>query len=344
MALQPRAPFLGLAAALVIGCGAGVPSTPRPGAVERSPNAGPGESSGASPGATSGELPALVDISTAGAVPIEATYAVDRAVIAGGRAWVAGMGDGIGVLDGNGRLRRSVEVDGACGAMDVGFGAVWTVSCDLAAVVRVDIDSGAADVAELDLPLGDPEGSVGAGEGAAWVVAGTEADQLVGIDPRTLEVATTYAIPAGGAGVRAGFGAVWVTRPRSDELLRVDAESGQVVSIHVPGGPRSLALGRDAVWVLGQRGGTVSRVDPATNAVAATIALGGPVDTGDIAVGGGGVWVRGGGALVTRIDPATDAVTDRYGPLQDGGGVAAGDSAIWITAKGDAMIWCLPVH
>jgi streptogramin lyase len=98
------------------------------------------------------------------------------------------------------------------------------------------------------------------------------------------------------------------------------------------------------VWVLGQRGGTVSRVDPATNAVAATIALGGPVDTGDIAVGGGGVWVRGGGALVTRIDPATDAVTDRYGPPQDGGGVAAGDSAIWITAKGDAMIWCLPVR
>src|SRR3954454_22166286 len=113
MASIPRAPLVCLAAALVAAsCGATTPPpTPRiAGAGET-----PATDASAEPRRPDPSLPDLVDIGTAGAIPIDATYAVDRVVLAGGKAWVAGMGDGIGVVDARAGLTRSVPVEGACG-------------------------------------------------------------------------------------------------------------------------------------------------------------------------------------------------------------------------------------
>ena len=107
--------------------------------------------------------------------------------------------------------------------------------------------------------------------------------------------------------------------------------------------PRFLAVGEGGVWVLNATDGTVSHVDPATNTVKATISVGGEVPGGDIAVGGGSVWVRGGPYILTRIDPLTDTVTQRYGPPAGSGSVAADDDAVWATAHDVATIWRLPL-
>ena len=289
-------------------------------------------------------LPDAVDIEEAGALAIDATRNTDWVVLVDGQAWVAGMGDGIGVLDADGALVQSIEVAGWCEAMDVGFDAVWSASCEPSGVIRVDAATGDVMRATFDEPIVDSEASVGAGEGAVWVVAGAGSNLLLGVDPTTLEVIHRYAVPGGAAGVRAGLGGVWVTRPASNELLRVDPATGDVIAtITVGETPRFLALGEGSVWVMNQVDGSVSRIDSATNAVTATIPTGLPIHGGDIAVGGGAVWVRGGPELLARIDPVTNGVTARWGPLAGSGSVAADDEAVWVTAHDIERIWRLPL-
>ena len=63
-----------------------------------------------------------------------------------------------------------------------------------------------------------------------------------------------------------------------------------------------------------------------------------------IAFGGGYVWVRGSTTLLYQIDPQTNQVVRRYGPVMGSGGVAADDSAVWITAHDSTTIWRLPLE
>jgi DNA-binding beta-propeller fold protein YncE len=94
---------------------------------------------------------------------------------------------------------------------------------------------------------------------------------------------------------------------------------------------------------MNQADGSVSRVDPTTDKATATIDVGNEIHGGDIAVGGGNVWVRGGPDMLARIDPASDLVTDRYKPHPGSGSVAADDNAVWVTAHDVALIWRLPL-
>jgi hypothetical protein len=95
---------------------------------------------------------------------------------------------------------------------------------------------------------------------------------------------------------------------------------------------------------MNQGDGSVSHVDPATNTVKATIPAFDSIQGGDIAVGGGSVWLRGGPDLLARIDPVTDTVATIYGPLAGSGSVAADDDAVWATAHDISTIWRLPLR
>ena len=327
---------------VLVGCGgAGSPSRGATAAptVTRSP-----EPAATPRPAASVALPDPVNINDAGALAIRATPGTDWVVLVDGKAWVAGTGAGIGVFDATGELVESIAIGGWCAAMDTGFGAVWSATCEPSGLVRIDATTQKVDRIKFEEPIPDSEASVGAGEGAVWVVVGHQADTLLGIDPESLEISHRFPIPIESAAVRAGLGAVWVTRPFSNELLRVDPASGETVAIPVGPAPRFLALGEGAVWVMNQRDGSVSRIDPATATVVATIDVGRDIRGGDIAVGGGSVWVRGGPELLARIDPATNRVTERYGPDAGSGSVAADDDAVWITAHDVETIWRLPLR
>ena len=117
-----------------------------------------------------------------------------------------------------------------------------------------------------------------------------------------------------------------------------------MATIAVGPAPRFLVIGEGSVWVMNQLDGTVSRVDPQTDKVTATIDVGDEIYGGDIAAGGGSVWVRGGPALLARIDPARDLVIERYSPHPGSGSVAADDDAVWVSAHDVATIWRLPLH
>ena len=92
-----------------------------------------------------------------------------------------------------------------------------------------------------------------------------------------------------------------------------------------------------------QRGGTVTRVAE-DGTVQATIRVADrPIDGGDIAVGGGRVWVRVWDDLIVGIDPATNEVVERYGPRSGSGSAAADDAALWVSAHDVGAVWRKPL-
>ena len=107
--------------------------------------------------------------------------------------------------------------------------------------------------------------------------------------------------------------------------------------------PRFFAADEGGVWTLNQADGSVTRLDPASGEVAATIQADVAGDGGDMTAGGGWVWARGSGYLLTRIDPETNAVVERYCPSSGSGAVIVGFDAVWISAHDVARVWKLPL-
>ncbi len=289
-------------------------------------------------------LPHPIDLNLTTATRIDARPSPDFIVLADGYAFVSGVGWGIGRFDGTtGELIDSYSILGdSCEALDAGFGSVWTATCEGAGLARIDSLSGAVTFIDIGGHGPDSEASIGAGEGAVWMISGELSRELVRVDPATNSVTGRFPIPGSPTAVRAGLGSVWVSDPTLDSIYRVDPATGAIVAtIAVGDQPQFIAVGEGALWTMDQLDGTVSRVDPTTNAVVATIKLGEQVLGGDIAVGGGYVWLRGSRTLLFRIDPATNAIVARYTPSAGSGSVAADDSAVWITAHDILTIWRL---
>ena len=111
----------------------------------------------------------------------------------------------------------------------------------------------------------------------------------------------------------------------------------------IPAGPipRFLAAGEDGVWTLNWGDGSVTRIDPNTNRKVINIRLGMEGGGGDIATGGGRVWVRGTKVLLASIDSKTNMVIDIYGPPAGSGAVRVADDLVWVTAHDTNTVWVL---
>lgn len=256
---------------------------------------------------------------------------------------------GMEVYELSGKLLYPLSVPGgACGLPDVGFGAIWTATCAATpGLVRVDDSSFYAAPVDIGGGVADPRASVAAAEGGVWLIRAGTKNELIEVNPQIQSRSVVFSEPApdGATAVRAGYGAVWVASPSLDRITRIDPGSGDVVAtIELGGEPQLLAIGANAVWTLSQADGSLSRIDPATNGVVATVSLGEAIERGQIAFGGGYVWVRGSTTLLYQIDPQTNQVVRRYGPVMGSGGVAADDSAVWITAHDSTTIWRLPLE
>ena len=284
------------------------------------------------------ELPEITSVRHAGGEAIPAPSSADWVLVAFGRAWVSGVGKGVGFYEAKtGRLQGSVAVpQSPCASMDSGFGAVWTATCGKRGVARIDPTTGEVTKwVAVDVPA-EGESSVGVGEGGIWAIAdGGDCSgcKLVRIDPKTVKISDTYEVPEGGTAVRAGLGGIWITYSLEDRVTHVDPATGAVVSeIDVGSGPRFLDVGEGGVWIMNQLDGSVSHVDPTSDSVVATI----PVDTdviegGDLTVGAGFVWLRASSELVAQIDPATDRVVARIGSPQASGSAHASDAQLWVS-------------
>ena len=286
-------------------------------------------------------------IEAAGATHIDVSGEPDWVALAGGSAWVAVVGGVRKVDAATGKVDGLVPIDDVvCLAMDVGFDSVWAGGCQKPMLARIEPKSGLLFTPPIALPIRgiQAESSIAAGEGGVWLVSVDH--ELVRVDPITNRAdPDTWPLPDGAAAARAGLGSIWVTISTTDTLLRISpADPKTSQAIKVGDRPRFLAIGEGAIWVMNQGAGSVSRVDT-TGTVVATIPVSDvSIQGGDIAVGGGSVWVRIEQDLVVRIDPATNTVTDRYGPPSGSGSVAADADAVWVTAHDTASLWRLPLR
>lgn len=288
----------------------------------------------------------MTPVDAVGGTTLEVPDADWIAVVAGS-AWTT-LGRGVvQQLDGpDGTPGMEVPVAGpTCTAMDVGFGSLWVPVCDPGSVMRIDPDTGKSVTIDLGGPTIQEEGSIAAGEGGVWVVTAAPERTLLRIDPKRNKVTGSTPLPDGVVAVRAGLEGLWATDPGRGELLRLDPDSGDTLAtIEVGSGARFFDVGEGAVWVQNNDEGTVSRVDPATDQVVATIAVDeGAINGGDLTVGGGFVWARVSRSLVTQIDPDTNLVVARIGQRQGSGSVAADDTALWISAHDDNVVYRVPL-
>ena len=245
---------------------------------------------------------------------------------------------------------KTIEMPGPCGGMVVVEGSIWVASCRDLAVYRLDIASGSV-VARIPTGLADPEGelSLAAGAGSVWVLS-SATGILARIDQATNEVVAEVPVLANSCAAAFDFGAVWTTSSGSDRaqgwVQRIDTASNSVAAtIRVGPVPRFLAAGEGAVWTLNWADGSVTRIDPATNQQVITFGLGMEGGGGDIATGGGAVWVRGTKVLLAAVDPTTNEVTTIYGPPAGSGAVRVAGDLVWVTAHDTNKVWVLrPGH
>ena len=238
-----------------------------------------------------------------------------------GGIWLSGESQVYRLDPGSGRRTATIPVrQGPCEASDVGFGAVWTATCKVPGLAKIDPSTNrVVGHVLLAVPVAlDGEGSIGAGERGVWIVTdgpGCTGCRVARVDPRTMKVAASIKVQEGSATVRTGEGAVWVANPDNNLVQQIDPGTEKVVrSIKTGPGPRFFDIGEGAVWTLNQIDGSVTRIDPASGE-ATNVDAGVAGSGGDLTVGGGSVWARGGGyLLLTRIDPSSDSVVERYRP------------------------------
>jgi streptogramin lyase len=169
------------------------------------------------------------------------------------------------------------------------------------------------------------------GEGAVWVTSATDGT-LSWIGPRAQEVGRRrLRLGDGIAGVTTGANSVWVSSPRSGEVIRIELPSGRVEQrIPVGGRPGAIVYGGHRVWVADDAGGGVTAI----NAVGGRIFRRGiapHIAPLRLAVGAGAVWVSSASTgAVRRIDLSTATagvpITVGRGPA----GITVGGGLVWV--------------
>jgi virginiamycin B lyase len=288
-----------------------------------------------------------VDVNKAGAQKIRITG--DWLAAGRGGIWLSGMEEIYRLNPRTGRRQAKIPVpQGPCQATDVGAGAVWTATCGVPGLAKIDTKRNRV-ARHVALPVSTDyfgEGSIGVGAGAVWLVTDgpdCTACRVSRVDSGSMEVTAEIPVLIGAASVRVGAGSVWVTNPVEDVVQRIDPQGRQVIrTINTGRGPRFFDVGKGAAWTLDQVDGTVTRIDADTNR---TVRIAARVrgEGGDLTVGGGFVWARGADKLLTRIDPKRRKVVARYGPSSGSGAVIVGGGAVWISAHDINTVWRLPL-
>ena len=232
-----------------------------------------------------------------------------------------------------------ITVEKPCSGLAVAFDSLWIPSCGAHTLLRADAHMGAIQATIVAGPA-DSEGGIAAGAGSIWLVtAGTS--ELDRIDAATNAVVAKIQLPKGAFNPIFAGDSVWVACNECAGLVRVDPKTNKVAGITKIGPkPRFLTVGEGSVWVLNQGDGTVSRVDATTGKLLATIPAGIPGLGGEIAYGGGSVWVTVFGFPITRIDPATNKVVQQF-VGKGGDSIRFAHGSVWLTFLTGAKVWRL---
>jgi virginiamycin B lyase len=235
------------------------------------------------------------------------------------------------------QVGESVTVAKPCSGLAIGFGSLWVPSCADHSLVRVDLETRKV-VARIPAGPANAEGGITTGAGSVWMVTSPRG-MLARIDPTNNRVVARIRIPPNSYAATFADGWVWITSTGKSLLSRVDPATNKLVSITSVGrSPRFLTVGAGSVWTLNQGDGTISRVDTKTGKLSAVIEAGLSGPGGEIAYGEGCVWATLSGFPITRIDPATNKVTQQW-TGKGGDSIRVGFGSVWLTDLDAGVVW-----
>jgi len=172
-------------------------------------------------------------------------------------------------------------------------------------------------------------------------------NSLAMIDPTSNRIVVDVPVGANASGLVVADGSVWVINEDDRTLMRIDIHSRKLVkTIALDGAPTGIASGDGSIWILNAASpdssqAEITRVSPSFDDIAERIPtdLGyGDVVEGDLAVGGGSIWIPTPiGDLpyqvVERIDERTHRVLARiriFGIRVAQAGATFGEGAFWV--------------
>jgi virginiamycin B lyase len=174
---------------------------------------------------------------------------------------------------------------------------------------------------------------------AAFIVSVPPTSGSSGL-PEPVDIATAGAAPiavgATPSWAQVAGGSAWIATDAG--LVQLDGATGESVgTTALPGRVcAGMGAGEGSLWIGTCGDPVITRVDAATGAVQATIPMDVPTwlrDRSSVSVGEGSVWALSDGnePLLVRIDPATNAVVDRFPVAVGSSALQAGLGAVWIT-------------
>src|SRR5215831_7350300 len=135
--------------------------------------------------------------------------------------------------------------------------------------------------------------------------------------------------------------AQWVSNGPKNTVHRLDPKTNRVAAV-IPVGKKpcsGLAAGFGSVWVPNCEDKTVSRIDIKRNQVVATIAAAPAESEGGIAASPEAVWlVTDAKGVLSKIDPATNAVAGEVTVPANSAGVTYGEGFVWVTSPDSKML------
>jgi YVTN family beta-propeller protein len=237
-------------------------------------------------------------------------------------------------------IQARIKVPGEpCYGIGIGKTHVWVLTCKSQTLQRIRPWDNRVDRTSPVHIAPHGEGAIAVAQNSVWFVSNENGHsaqlvRLTGSTPKITDVGADSAV------VNAAFGSVWVTSSGEGSVYRVDPiRLKATAKINVPAKPRFTTISGSSIWVLSQSNGSVSRIDPSHNKVVATIEAGVPGEGGDIAYGGGYIWVAAAGTPLTRIDPRSNQVSEQYGNYKGADAVRFGFGSIWISDHGKGDVW-----
>jgi streptogramin lyase len=201
--------------------------------------------------------------------------------------------------------------------------------------------------------------SLAVGYGKVWLPSFAD-DVLLAVVARSGRLQRPIALPHSPQAIAVGDGSVWVAsvgrwhRGRGGAMVtdgqgilsRISPTTTRVgARVAVGRGPTAVTVGHGSVWVLCGRGinapSVLDRVDLQTNRIVASIRV--PRWSTAVAVGPRYVWIvsepRGGGGVLTRVDPATSQIVSRPIPRSwVPAAVVATADRVWVADPGVAQL------
>lgn len=174
---------------------------------------------------------------------------------------------------------------------------------------------------------------------AVWVTS-DDVDHVIKLDPKTNRPGTIITVHKSCSGMAVGFGSLWVPSCGDHNLVRMNAETGEIQAT-IPASPADseggITTGAGSVWLVTSANGELTRVDAATNQVAARIRI--PAGSFNPLFADRMVWVSSNsGNSLLRIDPAANKLVGAtpIGPMPRF--LTAGSGSIWVLNQGDGTI------